>query len=264
MTGIRDYKGRVESLLKEYVKLSDGKIRLQIIDTVPFSDSEDQAASFGLTAATNGSDEDAIYFGLAGSNSNEDVIIGFFDPAKEAFLEYDISSVLYTLNNPDPVRLTIVTDLQVAGGENPLTGVKTPPFLLYQRLQEMFNVSVISSSEESLPANTQLLMLWHPQNIREPLLLSIDQFLMREGKALALLDAHYESDPMAQMGSVGVNTSTLPILVSYGINFDGENVVLDSSSGLEVRNPDGGVSRHYGFLGLTRQRINTNDITSAD
>lgn len=264
MTAIRDYKGRVESLLKEYVKLGDGKIRLQVIDTVPFSDSEDQAASFGLTVATNGSDEDAIYFGLAASNISDTMTIGFFDPSKEAFLEYDISSLLHTLNNPDPIRLTIVTDLQVAGGENPLTGVKTPSFVLYQRLQEMFNVSVISSSDESLPTDTQLLMLWHPQNIREPLLLSIDQFLMRKGKALALLDAHYESDPMAQMGSVGVNTSSLPILASYGIKFDGKRVVLDASSGLEVRNPDGGVSRHYGFLGLTRQRINTSDITSAD
>ena len=264
MTAIRDYKSRVASLLQEYVKLSKGKLQLRVIDTLPFSEAEDQAVSFGLIAATNGEDEDAIYFGLVGKSENDTVVIGFFDPAKEAFLEYDISSLLHKLNNPTPVRLTIVSDLQIAGGQNPLTGVKTPSFVLYQRLQEMFDVSLISSSDELLPANTQLLMLWHPQNINHSLLVSIDQFLMKQGKAMVLLDPHYESDPMAQMGSVGVNASSLPLLASYGINFDSENIVLDSITGLDVRNPDGGVSRHMGFLGLTLDQINTKDITSSD
>lgn len=264
MTVVRDYKTRVQSLLQEYVKLSNGNIRLEIVDPEPFSEAEDQAASFGLTAASTGIGKSTIYFGLAGTNSLDDaMIIGFFDPSKEAFLEYDISSLLFKLNDPEPIYLTIVSDLEVAGGQNPLTGETTAPYVLYTQLQEIFEVSLISSSDTALPEDTEVLMLWHPQNINQDLLKDIDQFLMTKGKALALLDSHYESDPMARMGSVGVNQSDLPLLTSYGINFDGSAVVLDALNGLEVRNPEGGTTRHLGFLGLTRAQIDANDITSS-
>ncbi|MFT5997124.1 MAG: ABC-type uncharacterized transport system involved in gliding motility auxiliary subunit, partial [Glaciecola sp.] len=265
MTAVRDYKARVESLLQEYVKLGNGNIVLELIDPEPFSDAQDKADSFGLTAAPTGTAQNTIYFGLAGTNSLDDaMVIGFFDPTKETFLEYDISSMLYKLSEPEIVQLTIVSDLQVAGGQNPLTGATTPAYVLYQQLQEMFEVSLISSSDESLPDNTQLLLLWHPQNINETLLQSIDQFLMQDGKALALLDAHYESDPMTQMGSVGANSSILPLLSTYGIMFDSSAVVLDALTGLEVRSSEGDINRHLGFLGLTSDQINNNDITTSD
>ncbi|GAB54420.1 hypothetical protein GPUN_0267 [Glaciecola punicea ACAM 611] len=265
MTALRDYKARVQSLLQEYVKLGKGNIHLEIIDPEPFSEAQDSAAAFGLTAASTGSFQNTIYFGLAGTNNLGDtMVIGFFDPSKEAFLEYDISTLLYSLNEPEIAKLTIVTDLEIAGGENPLNGKTTAAFVLYQQLEKMFDITLISSSTKSLPSNTDVLLLWHSQNINEALLFSIDQFLMRQGRALALVDAHYESDLMAQMGSVGVNSSFLPLLASYGIKFDNENVVLDALTGLEVRNPAGGLIRHLGFLGLTREQINPNDITTTD
>jgi ABC-type uncharacterized transport system involved in gliding motility auxiliary subunit len=265
MTALRDYKVRVESLLQEYVKLAKGNITLEVIDPEPFSDAEDRAGAFGLTKASTTEGQNALYFGLAGTNSLDDtIVIGFFDPSKEAFLEYDISSLLYKLDDPDTVALTIVTDLEIVGGQNPLSGETTPAYVLYQQLQEIFEVTVISSSDSALPQNTRVLMLWHPQNINDRLLFDIDQFLMQGGNALALVDAHYESDPMSLMGSVGANSSSLPLLASYGIDFDSSQVVLDALTGLEVRNSEGGTTRHLGFLGLTSEQINKNDITSAD
>ena len=265
MTVARDYAARVNSLLHEYERLSNGKINLEIIDPQPFSEAEDRAASFGLTAAPTGVGQDTIYFGLAGTNSLDDaVVIGFFDPQKEAFLEYDISSLIYQLNDPEPVQLTIVSDLQIAGAENPISGQSTPAYVLYQQLQEFFEVSVVSSSDVDLPSNTQVLMLWHPQNLNDALLAQVDQFIMSGGKTLALVDPHYESDLMAQMGGVGANSSSLPLLESYGVAFDNTQVVLDALIGLEVRNNQGGVDRHLGFLGLSSEQINRFDITSGD
>ena len=265
MTVIRDYKRRVESLLREYQRLSKGKISLQVIDPEPFSEAEDRAASFGLTAASTGVGQDTIYFGLAGTNSVDDaLVIGFFDPQKEAFLEYDISSLLYKLNDPEPVHLTIISDLQVAGGQNPLNGQTTPVYALYDQLSDTFEVLLISNSDQVVPDSTQVLLLWHPQNLSEELLRSVDQYLMSGGKALALLDPHYESDTLARNGAVGANSSSLPLLASYGINFDNTKVVLDALTGLEVRNAEGGTNRHLGFLGLTQQQINRDDISTGD
>jgi ABC-type uncharacterized transport system involved in gliding motility auxiliary subunit len=266
MTTIRDYKARVESLLREYERLSKGKIRLEVIDPQPFSEAEDRAAEFGLTAASTGVGQDTIYFGLAATNSLDDaMVIGFFDPQKEALLEYDISSLIYQLDDPEPIKLTIVSDLQLAGGQNPLNGQITPPNVMYQQLDEIFDLSIISAAEETLPDNTQILLLWHPQNIDESLLFSIDQFLMAGGKALALLDPHYESDLMAASGAMGANNSTFELLATYGIDFDNTQVVLDALTGLDVRaQQQGGITRHLGFLGLRNAQINSKDITSAD
>jgi ABC-type uncharacterized transport system involved in gliding motility auxiliary subunit len=265
MTALRDYKARVVALLGEYVKLANGRLVLAVIDPEPFSEAEDKAASFGLTAASTGMGQNSLYFGLAGTNKLDDaMIIGFFDPSKEAFLEYDISSLLYQLNKPEPINLTIVSDIQLAGGQNPLSGETTPAYVLYQKIEEIFDVSLVSNSDDVLPDNTQLLLLWHPQNMNDTLLRSIDQFLLQNGKALALVDAHYESDPMAQMGSVGANSSLLPLLSTYGIAFDNSQVVLDALTGLEVLNSEGGRNRHLGFLGLSNEQINSTDITTSD
>jgi ABC-type uncharacterized transport system involved in gliding motility auxiliary subunit len=265
MTNIRDYKQRVESLLREYVKLGKGRIRLTLVNPQPFSEAEDRAAELGLTDASVSMGQNALYFGLAGTNSSGDtMIISFFDPSKEAFLEYDVSSLLHKLNAPDPIHLTIVTDLEVAGGPNPLTREVTPAYVLYQQLKDIFDVTLISNSDENFPSDTEVLLMWHPQNINQALLKGTDQFLMRGGKGLFLLDAHYESDPMAEMGSIGANSSMMPLMATYGISVDSDNVVLDAGTGLEVGTVEGGVARHLGFLGLTKEQINNDDITSSD
>lgn len=265
MTSIRDYASRVESLLQEYERLANGQISIEYIDPVPFSEDEDRAASFGLTAASTGLNQDSIYFGLAGTNSVDDMmVIGFFDPQKESFLEYDISSLLHKLNTPESLKLTIVSDLQLAGGQNPLNGQISPANVLYQQLQELFEIELVSASSDILPIDTKVLMLWHPQNIQENLLRQIDNYIISGGRTLALIDPHYESDPMAQMGAVGANSSVFPLLKTYGIDVTAQSVVLDALTGLEVRSSQTEIVRHLGFLGLGREQINGNDITSSD
>lgn len=265
MTSLRDYASRVESMLREYEFKSGGRINLEIIDPEPFSEAQDRAASFGLTAAPTGLGEDSVYFGLAGTNALDDgMIIGFFDPQKEAFLEYDISKLIYQLSEPQAIKLTLLTDLEVAGGQSPLTGQDAPPYVLYQQLSTFFELELISSSDTALPQQTEVLMVLHPQNISAELSHSIDQFLMKGGKALFFIDPHFESDPMAQMGSVGANSSSFNLLEHYGIKVNTAEVVLDAQTGLEVLGSEEKVIRHLGFLGLDSQYINKDDIASAD
>lgn len=265
MPSLRNYAAQVESLLQKYSELGGDNIRLNVIDPQPFSEQEDKAAEFGLTAAAIGPAQDSVYFGLAGSNDAGDVmIVGFFDPAKASFLEYDISRLIYQLSNPEPVRLTIVTDIALMGEQNPVTGEQTLPFVLYQQLTELFDVTLVANNAEALPQDTDVLVLAHPQSLSRELLYDIDQYLMNGGKAITLLDPHFESDLLAMMGSVGVNRSELPLLENYGVNVTLEQVVLDSQAGLEIRGPDGNPIRHFGFLGLSASQINNDDVSTGD
>ena len=123
MTSLRNYANRVESLLNEYQSASNGKVRLSIIDPEPFSEAEDRADQFGLTAASIGPSDDAIYLGLAATNALDDQqVIGFFDPQQESFLEYEISKLIYQLSDPEPVKVAVLTGLPLEGAQNPMTG----------------------------------------------------------------------------------------------------------------------------------------------
>lgn len=265
LASLRTYAAQVESILKKYSELSDQKITLKVIDPQPFSAQEDKAAELGLSPAAVGPAQDAVYFGLAGTNEQGDtLIIDFFDPSKAAFLEYDISRLIFGLTQPERIKMTIVTDIALMGEQNPVTGEVTQPFAIYQQLNELFDVTVLANANEGLASDIDVLMLMHPQSLQRSTLYDIDQFLMNGGKAILFIDPHFESDMMAMMGSVGTNSSDLPLLSAYSVDVDLNTVVLDSQAGLEVRGPDGNAVRHFGFLGLGAGQINKDDVTTGD
>ena len=265
MTALRNYANRVQSLLEEYASRSNGKITLKVIDPEPFSEAEDLAVQYGLTGATLGPVGEAIYFGLAGTNAVDDQFsIGFFDPQQETFLEYDISKLIYQLSDPEPVSVTLLTDLNLLGGQNPMSGQYTPPMTFYSQLNQLYDVTTIGSDASQLPDDTDVLVVVHPQNLSESLLYSIDQFAMKQGRILLFMDSHYESDPMAMMSAMGANASEFSLLEKWGINVDTSKVVLDARLGLDIRTPEGAVARHPGIIGLTGEQLNREDIITAN
>ncbi|GGO72162.1 GldG family protein [Bowmanella pacifica] len=259
MTGLRNYANRVESLLEEYRSASKGKVILHKVDPEPFSEAEDEANRFGLTAASIGAAGDAIYLGLAARNAFDDEkVIGFFDPQQESFLEYEISKLIYQLSDPQPVKVTLITDLQVQGGQNPMTGRFDPAWTSINQLQQLYDVQVLGSDVSAVPVDTDVLLLIHPKNLSDELLFSVDQYALGGGKLMVFVDPHHESDPMAAMG--GANSSNLDKLFSaWGVGFDAGQVVLDAATGLDIRTQSG-VTRHMGFLGLGIEQLDNSDV----
>ncbi|MEC7397620.1 MAG: GldG family protein, partial [Pseudomonadota bacterium] len=91
---------RVHGLLKQYVALSNGKIRLELHQPSPYSTDEDRALAYGLRGVATSAAGDPGYFGLAGLNSTDDqAVIPFFALERESFLEFDLTKVVYTLVN---------------------------------------------------------------------------------------------------------------------------------------------------------------------
>jgi len=54
--GLRAYGQRVRDMLQEFVAYSNGKLKLEVIDTEPLTDEEDLAVAEGVSAATIGQD----------------------------------------------------------------------------------------------------------------------------------------------------------------------------------------------------------------
>src|SRR5579859_6094099 len=96
--GYAVFAERVQELLQEYVARANGKIELQILDPVAFSDVEDQATAAGLQGVPVDENGEQVYFGLVASNSTDDQdTIPFFQSDREKFLEYDVTKLVQSL-----------------------------------------------------------------------------------------------------------------------------------------------------------------------
>ena len=81
------YADRVREMLAEYAALSNGKLRLEVLDPEPFSDTEDRALAYGLQAVPLDQSGEQVFFGLVGTNLVDDErTIPFFQPDRERFL----------------------------------------------------------------------------------------------------------------------------------------------------------------------------------
>ena len=120
---LRGYANRVRELLQEMENAANGGINLSIIDPLPFSEDEDRATQFGLQGVRVGPSPDPIYMGLAGTDSvDNESVIPFFQPDKEAFLEYDIAKMISTLASPERTIVGLLSGVEMGGNYDPQTG----------------------------------------------------------------------------------------------------------------------------------------------
>ena len=67
---LRTYATRVREMLEQFeASAPAGKLVVNVVDPLPFSEEEDRAEQFGLQGAQLGTAGESVYFGLAGSNS---------------------------------------------------------------------------------------------------------------------------------------------------------------------------------------------------
>lgn len=266
LTTLRAYANRVRELLQEYELLAGGKIRLTLVDPEPFSEAQDQAAAFGLQAVPVNNAGDELYFGLAATNALDDQqVIGFFQPDKEEFLEYEISKLIQNLQVIEKPRIGLLSSLQMQGDMDMNTFATTPAWIIADQLAEAFDIESIGRDAETLPERLDVLMLVHPHNLSESLLESIDQFALAGGRVLVFVDPLAEAQvPQANpmMPAAPVNLpSDFPLLSHWGVVLQADKVLGDAQQALTVGGADGQPIRHLGILGMQQENFNLDDVT---
>jgi ABC-type uncharacterized transport system involved in gliding motility auxiliary subunit len=271
MPSLRAYADRVREMLDEFENESDGMIRLQVIDPLPFSEDEDRAAQFGLQGVRLGASPDPIYLGLAGTDSvDNEEIIPFFQPDKEAFLEYDIAKLVSTLSNPQRSVIGLITGVEMTGGFDPQTQRMTSPWVVYQQAEQLFEVRNLGASPIEIPDDVSLLWIVQPKSLPNRTLYAIDQFVMAGGRALIFVDPVADIDPAPTEGMpqgmppMGQGSDLSRLFDAWGIDFSSTEVVADAELALQISGMGGRPLRHYGYLGVTGPYLNSDDVTTAD
>lgn len=270
---IRSYANRVQEMLNEFQRESDGKLKLSVIDPVPFSEDEDRAAQFGLQGIRIAGSADPIYLGLAGTDSvDNEEIISFFQPDKEQFLEYDIAKLVSTLANPKRKIVGLISGAPMTGNFDPQTQQMDPPWVIYQEAQQLFEIRSLGTDFESIDDEVGLLWIVQPKNLSSAALYAIDQFILSGGTAMIFVDPLAEADPAppAQGMPPGMplqgQSSSLPTLfAAWGLEFPSSEVVADAQLALPVSVGQAGRPvRHPGLLGLGEAQMNRDDAVTAD
>ncbi len=269
MVVLRNYARRVEEMLREYERVADGKLKLQIIDPQPFSEAEDRAAEFGLQAVPLTQNGDQLYFGLAGTNElAQREIIPFFALEQEGLLEYELSRLINSLAQPEKPQIGLISGLPMAGGMNPMTGQPGAPWVAFEQMQQMFSVQELEADIDTVPEEIDVLLLVHPKTLSEAALLAIDQFVLRGGKLLAFIDPLAEADQSMEAmmeGMADAKASDLgPLLKAWGVGYNPEQVVLDARLGMSVSRGQGQrPARHIGWLEIEPEFMSRDDTVTA-
>lgn len=265
---LRAYADRVRELLQEMAERSDGKVQLNLVDPEPFSEEEDRAGEFGLSAVPAGARGESLFFGLAGTNSTDGrETIGFFQPDKEEFLEYDIASLIYRLAHPERPTVGLMSGLPVSGGFDPASGQQRPGWAAFAQLASLFDVQPLESTVAAIPDDIDVLVLVHPKQWPPATLYAIDQFVLRGGKLVAFIDPQAEQDqaasPDGQPGA-GRASDLQPLLSAWGVEFDTSQVLGDARKALSVTlRPNQPPVRHLGVQAYTREDFNADDVITA-
>ena len=265
--GLATYSARVLELIERYVTLSNGNIRLEIINPEPFSPEEDRAVGFQLQGIPVSESGELGYFGLAGTNTTDDQdVIGFFSPQREPFLEYDLTRLINNLANPKKKVIGLLGALPIDA--DPASQYK--PWRIVQQLKQFFEVRSMGLTPE-IKDDIDLLLIVHPIGLDDKALYAIDQFILRGGKAMVFVD------PFAEEGSRSNAAMRLPpdsgsnlekLFKAWGVEYEQGKVLGDRGSAQRVQagvDPQGRpiITEYVAWITMGRERLKTDDVIAS-
>nr|VFJ68074.1 MAG: ABC-type uncharacterized transport system involved in gliding motility, auxiliary component [Candidatus Kentron sp. FW] len=272
------YATRVEELLEEYHRISNGLVRVRVIEPESFSEEEDRAVAYGLTAVPLNEEGDSFYFGLVATGSTDtEVLIPFFSLNREAFLEYDLTNLIYQAAYPDKNVIGLMSSLSMDGMDEMdmralRQGQKPTPWIVLEQMRQYFEVRMLEKDIENIPADVDILMLVHPKEIGAKTLYAIDQFVLRGGRALVFVDPHSEIDTQGGIGGgmpgAGNTGSDLaPLFDVWGVGYSPSTVVGDRRLANQVRFQTGSsmtITDYPIWVNLSANEMDTSDIITAE
>ena len=267
------YGKRVRDLLDEYVAASDGKIQLLVFDPEPFSETEDQAAGFGMEPVPLNASGERGFLGLVGTNSTDDEIpIPMMSPEREGSLEYDLTKMVYSLSNPKKRVIGLLTGLPVVSNQpDPTTGqMASREWGVITLLREVYDVKELDEKNPKIDDEIDTLVIIHPKEFSDKALYTIDQFVIKGGRAIVFVDPLAEEDrpernPNAPMAMPEMSSNLEPIFEKWGVSVATDKVAADIDAAVRVSfRSDSGPSEveYLPWLQLTADNLNQDDFVT--
>ena len=191
-----------------------------------------------------------FYFGLVATQADQQKTIPALSPDREQFLEYDVSELVYGVQQLDKKKLGLITSLPLQGVQgNPMMGQQgTEGQYVINEWQDTFDVQAVEAGATELPPKLDALAIVHPENLTPRLQFAIDQFLLSGKPVFIAVDpsSEYFKRQAGQMamfsGGPQPNVSSdLPLLfAAWGIGYNPQKIVGDNARATELQNSANG------------------------
>src|SRR5258708_25423362 len=239
------YADHVREMLQEYASASHGKVRIELYDPEPFSDTEDRAVAFGLQGVPVDNGGNQVYFGLAGANLEDDErTVPFFQAERERFLEFDLTKLIYELSNPKRTTVGLMSSLPIDGDPRSMImsrgrGPGGQPYASSVLLRQTNTVKSVPTDAQVIDPDIQVLLVASARTLSEATLYAIDQFVMRGGKLIVMVDPWSEAlaatPSPTGMPPTDTSSDLKKLFDAWGIAFDRTQVIDDLTGAWLVR-----------------------------
>jgi ABC-type uncharacterized transport system involved in gliding motility auxiliary subunit len=233
---------RIDDILKEYVNLSNGKLRVENLDPQPDTDAEDSANLDGIQTQ-NINQYENVSLGLAISclDQTSRINIDPFDTQaldeQETMFEYNLSRAVGEVSAVKKPVIGVMSALNLKPAPAMMPGQQgNPGWVILQQLGQTYEIRDVEMTAVEIPNDVNVLLLVHPAGITKETEFAIDQFILRGGTLIACLDAYsFEAaataggNPMFGGGGGTPVSSTLPTLLpAWNINFESTQTLADA------------------------------------
>lgn len=270
------YGARVRELVLAIAAGSGGKVKVEVVDPVPFSEAEDNAVQAGIQGVPiDNNSGRQFYFGLQGAGAGDRrEVITFFPQERERFLEYDLTRLVHNLSQAAKPKIAVIGDAPLEFGPGGVMAAmrgQARPYMILQQLRQTFDVKTLGADADAIDDDIAVLVVARPASLTKKALYAIDQFVLSKGRALVFVDPAAESGTQAGPGGgpVAPRAEMPELLAAWGIEMESGRFVADRRLGLPVETGDGGSGRgrvipHPGWLGLGDAFINRDDVVTAE
>ncbi|MCJ8347449.1 GldG family protein, partial [bacterium] len=242
---LKSYGQRVAELFQEYADHSNGKITLEVLDPKADTEDEEWASKYGIKGLPlpNG---DSFRMGAVFLSGSGEEVIGFFNPQKESFLEYEITEAISKTQKTNRKKVAVITSYDMFASAMPFQMPNQPPpkkgWMIIKELQKLYDVEELRSDIKEIP-EVDLLMLVHPKQLSDDTTFAIDQYVMNGGRMIVMVDPSSQSEPQGQMGAPqGPKSSDLrKLFTKWGMQYNPNLVTGDIDNPTRIRSAQGAV-----------------------
>lgn len=216
-------------LFEKYQSYAPDKIKIEIKNPEPYSTIEKEAMDNNIRAFPNAAGDGNMFFGATFiKNNGEKYTIPYFSIYRQNYAEYDISRALAKLSNfkKSTVGLTSFN-----------TKVNDS-WLFVKQLKNDYNVINVSNESVEIPFNVDVLIVINPQNLNTNFTYALDQYILRGGKLILMVDPASSVAGRNTPGSLLYSNKTPEFLKNLGLDFDDKLVVGDRELSQKVKKND--------------------------
>jgi ABC-type uncharacterized transport system involved in gliding motility auxiliary subunit len=258
------YYERLRTLLKRYQEISGGKLIVSFYNPEPYSEVEERAIADYIRGIPLNEHGEYGYFGLVANNIIDDIeVMPFMDLDRDQFLEYDITSRIFSLANYNKPVVGFISGLGIDGVIDSQGGA-TPPWKIMGQIREFFDIETLvdyrenNAKLEKIPDNIDVLFIVQPLNLTEETLYAIDQYALNGGEILIALD------PATTVAAgIGYDKKIDLLLSKWGVSIPKDYVAGDIKLARPAQVGDRGervYNNYVALLGLTTENINPDDV----